>query len=537
MVREAVVASLAGVSALSDVIAVAFRAPNALQNLLGDQALSASFITTYSRLLAADRRRDAGALAGAIFGLLFAVVAGVSLLGVVLAPWLVRVLAPGFAGDAQLVAAGAAVTDRLDLTVRAVRITFPMVSLITLSAWCLGVLNSHRRFLLPYVAPCFWNASVIAALWFVGAQVAGAEADRVEELALAACWGGLLGGLLQFGVQLPTVLRVTEGLRPSFRLQAPGVRRTLRALGPAVAGRGVVQLGAYLDVWLASFLTVGAATAIGLGQRLYLLPISLFGVSVAAAELPELSRIEGDRVERSESAARRTESSLALMSFLVAPTFVGYVALGFGIVGVVYRRGAFDLADNWLVFLVLVAYSFGLLASSASRLLQSVFFSLGDTRNPAVVAAIRLAVSFGLGAALIIWFDRVSVAEVVPAGWLDPADRAAAAALGLGAVGLALGSMVGSWLEIALLIGGLRRHGVLLEPPWPRWRRHLGLAAACIVPWASFQLLEGPLVVSGVLPVVGFAVTYLVAARLLRFREALFFWSWAIGETRRSGSS
>ncbi len=533
LVREAVVASLAGVGALMDVVSAAFRAPNVLQNLLGDQALSASFIPVYSRMVAEGKRREAGALAGAMFGLLFAVTAALSLLGVILAPWLVRVLFAGFAGDAEAVAAGTATVDRLTLTTAAVRICFPMVAAITLSAWCLGILNSHRRFLLPYLAPCFWNASVIGVVWFVAARAFEGEAERIEALVLAVCWGGLLGGLLQFAVQLPSVLRVTAGLRPSFSLRAPGVRKTLTNLGPAIAGRGVGQLGTYVDLALAAFLAEGAVGALGLGQRLYLLPIGLFGVSVAAAELPELARLRGDGEERSRAAAARAQGSLAATSFLVAPTLVGYLALGLGIVGAVYRRGEFGIDDNWLVFLVLAAYSLGLLASSASRLLQSVFFSFGDTRSPARIAAMRLIVAAGLGAVLMIWLDRIPVAEVALAGWLGPVSPEAVQTLRLGAVGLALGSAVGSWLELVLLLRRLRQREVPVRSPWRAWRRHLPMAILCLLPWAATQtLVPGPPWIAGVVPVIGFAATYLAVAHLLKVPEARALGRW-LSETRR----
>ena len=533
LVREAVVASLAGVGALTDVVSAAFRAPNVLQNLLGDQALSASFIPVYSRMVAEGKRREAGALAGAMFGLLFAAMAALSLLGVILAPWLVRLLFPGFAADAELVAAGSAVVDRLDLTTTAVRICFPMVASITLSAWCLGILNSHRRFLLPYLAPCFWNASVIGVVWFVAARAFEGEAERIEALVLAVCWGGLLGGLLQFAVQLPSVLRITVGLRPSFNLRAPGVRKTLRRLAPAIAGRGAGQLGGYVDLFLASFLVEGALGALAMGQRLYLLPIGLFGVSVAAAELPELARLRGDGEERSRTAATRAQKSLAAMSFLIVPTAVGYLALGVGIVGAVYRRGEFGMADNLLVFLVLAAYSLGLLASSASRLLQSVFFSFGDTRSPALIVAMRLIVAAGLGAVLMIWLDRIPVAEVALAGWLGPVVPEAVQTLRLGAVGLALGSAVGSWLELVLLLRRLRQREVPVRSPWRAWRRHLPMAILCLLPWAATQtLVPGSPWIAGVVPVIGFAVTYLAVAHLLKVPEAQALWRWLV-ETRR----
>ncbi len=540
LVRDAVIAGLQGVGALPDVLMAAFRAPNVLQNLLGDQALSASFIPVYSRLLAQGRRKDAGALAGAVFGLLFVAMAAVCLVGVALAPWWVRLLMPGFAGDADAVLAGTATVDRLELTIAAVRICLPMVAFITLSAWCLGVLNSHRRFLLPHIAPCFWNAAIIGWVWYAARRVTGGEAETVEALTTAACWGGLLGGLLQFGVQLPSVLRVCRGLRPSLSLRAPGVRKTLSALGPAIAGRGVVQLGGWVDLLLASLLAVGAPAALGFGQRLYLLPISLFGVSVAAAELPELSRLGGDRSKRAADAAARTMRSLSAVSFLVAPTFVGYLALGFGIVAAVYRRGEFGAADNLLVYLVLAAYSLGLLASSASRLLQSVYFSLGDTRRPARIAAMRLAVSAGVGFGLMTMLDRFPVDAVVPGGWLAEVvvgeEVGAGRTLRLGAVGLALGSALGSWFELTRLLAGLARREVPVRAPWKAWRRHLPLAIVCLLPWAATQtLVPGAFWIAGAVPVLGFAATYLLASLLIGVPEATALLRW-FGETwRRTG--
>ena len=536
LVRDAVIAGFQGVGALPDVVTAAFRAPNALQNLLGDQALSASFIPVYSRMIEQGRRREAGALAGAAFGLLFVVMGAVSLLGVILAPWWVRLVLPGFAGDAAAVAAGTAVTDRLELTIAAVRISFPMVAAITLSAWSLGVLNSHRRFLLPYIAPCFWNAAIIGWVWYVAVRTTGGEADRIEALALAACWGGLAGGLLQFAVQLPSVWRVTGGLRPSLSLRVPGVRKTLARLGPAIAGRGVVQLGGYVDLLLASLLAVGAPAALGFGQRLYLLPISLFGVSVAAAELPELARLGGNRQQRTENAVTRTMRSLSAMSFLVVPTFVGYLALGFGIVGAIYRRGEFEIVDNWLVFLILAAYSLGLLASSASRLLQSVFFSLGDTRSPAAIAVARLVLAAGVGFVLMTLLDRLTVDDALPSAWLGelPDDGQT---LRLGAVGLALGAAVGSWFELIRLLGRLRRRDVPVPSPWRAWRRHLPVAVLCLVPWAATQtLVPGPTWIAGLVPVLGFAVTYLVAAHLLGVPEARALHRWLTETWRRQGT-
>ena len=236
-VRDRFVAHFFGVGAHADVFRLALRGPNLLQNLLGEGTISATFIPVYSRLLRQGREEEAGRLAGAVFGLLLAVAAGLTLIGALLAQPIVALLAPGFLEDA---ARGAPV-DRFALAVTAVRLMFPMAGLLVLAAWALGVLNSHRRFFLPYFAPVFWNAAIIAALVVAGAAATGSAAGR-DRLLVAACIGALAGGALQFVVQLPLVLRLMRGFRISFSLRQDAVRETLRGFAPVVAGRGVVQI-------------------------------------------------------------------------------------------------------------------------------------------------------------------------------------------------------------------------------------------------------------------------------------------------------
>jgi len=291
LLRERVVAYFFGIGAHADVLQVAFKSPNLLQNLLGEGTISAAFIPIYSRLLEEDRPEAAGRFAGAIVGLLLAAAAGAALLGVVFAEPIVTVLAPGFLDDAARVSAGTLPLNRFDLAVRAVRIIFPMAGVLVLSAWALGVLNSHRQFFVPYVAPTLWNAAIIATLFGGGYALAGTpgapealSSDALTRLLLIACVGAFGGGLLQFGVQLPFVVRQMEGFQLSLSTRVEGVREALSAFGPVVASRGVAQLSAYLDLFLASWLAVGALSALRYAQLLYMLPISLFGMSVAASE-------------------------------------------------------------------------------------------------------------------------------------------------------------------------------------------------------------------------------------------------------------
>ncbi|MDQ3574759.1 MAG: murein biosynthesis integral membrane protein MurJ, partial [Actinomycetota bacterium] len=431
-----------GVGVTVDAFRAALRIPNMLQNLLGEGTLSASFIPTYSKLLERDEQ-EAGRVAGAVGGLL-ALIAGVmAVAGVVFAPGLATVLTPGFEGE------------RLRLTVTLMRVLTPGVAFLVLSAWCLGVLNSHRRFFLPYVAPVLWNVAQIAVL--VGAGLWGLGQSS---MAVALAWGVFAGGLLQFLVQLPAVASVSRALRLSLRTDLPGVRAVVRQFVPVVIGRGVVQLSGYIELLLASLLAVGAVAALGYAQIFYLLPISLFGMSVAAAELPELSRL--DHIDQ-EAVGAGLNEALARIAFFVVPSIIAYVVLGDLVVGALLKTGRFGADDTRLVWYVLIAYSIGLLAATSSRLLQSALYAAGDARAPAAVAAVRVVVVVVLGIVLMFQLERVEIIGPGLDGLAGMADlpaplrplpemvRSGGGPLRGGTAGLALASAVGAWIEFGIL--------------------------------------------------------------------------------------
>ncbi len=528
-VRDRAIGHFFGIGPHADVWRAALRAPNALQNLLGEGTLSAAFIPIYSRLLKEGREEEAGRFAGAVFGLLLALAGSLALLGVLLARPIVKVLALGFALEE-----GGAV-DRFELTVAAVRIIFPMTAVLVLSAWALGVLNSHRRFFLPYVAPVLWSAAIIAALVWAGGSrppesLALAGLDRIL---FAACWGALAGGGLQLLVQLPLVLRLLRGFRISFSTRVEGVPEALRAFGPVLAGRGAVQLSGYLDIFLAGFLAPGAVGVLGYAQNLYMLPVSLFGMSVAAAELPELSRLRASGARGEDTAGTaadlfaRVRRSLRQIAFLNVPTLVGYLAFGFLVIGAVYRTGKFEVADNWLTYLVLAGYTLGLLASTSSRLLQNTFYALGDTRVPARIATVRVAASAALAWPLMTWLDRHTVSELF--GAADPGR-----VLHLGAVGLALASGVAAWLELFLLRRALARRSSVAFFPGPEIGRMMLLAgAAALGAGLLWTVLPPAHVALQAALVVGlYAVLYLALARWLA-PEDLGFWIGRFGRRLR----
>ena len=510
LLRERAVAYFFGVGAHADVLQVAFKSPNLLQNLLGEGTISAAFIPIYSRLLDEDRPEAAGRFAGAIFGLLLAAAGGVALLGVAFAEPIVTVLAPGFLDDAARVAAGDLPFNRFDLAVRAVRLIFPMAGVLVLSAWALGVLNSHRQFFVPYVAPTLWNAAIIATLFGGGYVLAGTpgapdalSSDALTQLLLIACVGAFGGGLLQFGVQLPFVVREMEGFSLSLSTRVEGVREALSAFGPVVASRGVAQLSAYLDLFLASWLAVGALSALRYAQLLYMLPISLFGMSVAASELPELSRLTQEKVAAFSARLRR---SLRQIAFLTVPTVVGYLAFGVLLVGALFQTGQFQAASTWLVAIVLGGYSLGILATTFSRLLQNAFYAIGDTTTPAWIAVLRVTVSTLVAVPAMFWLDTIGLERVV--------GPLSGDALFLGALGLSLGATVGAWVEVAALRHWLRGPLPDARIPWGPVGRMVGLALVSLGPGAAawgllpswHVLLVAPLVVAA------YAAAYLGAA-------------------------
>lgn len=447
LVRERAMGHFLGTGMAVEAFRAALRIPNLLQNLLGEGVLSASFIPVYARLLSEGREEEAGRVAGAVAGLLTALSGVLVVVGVVFARPLTQLLAAGFTGQ------------KLELTVTLVRIITPGVGFLVLSAWCLGVLNSHRRFFLSYVAPVLWNGVMIAVL--VGFGLRGLAA---QPLATALAWGALAGGAAQLAVQVPGVARVLRGtLRPSLRTDLPGVRQVLRAFGPVVAGRGVVQVAAYVDLFLASFLATGAVAALTYAQVLYTLPISLFGMAVAAAELPDLS--QADQADR-DATVRRLQAGLARIAFFVVPTTAAYLVLGDLVVGLLYQSGRFGPDAALQVAIVLAAYSVGLLATTSGRLLQSALYGMRETRLPALFSVVRVTLAAALGLVLMAQLDQVAVTaaglEVVgdlPATSLasDALRGADRNALRLGAAGLALGSGLAGWVEYWLLRAALGR--------------------------------------------------------------------------------
>lgn len=434
LVRERVFAHYLGNSPAAGAFRAALRIPNFLQNLFGEGALSASFIPVYSKLLAEGRDQEAARLAGAIAGILSAVVVALCAIGVLGADFLVTLLVPGFEGDVRA------------LTLDLLRMIFPGTGLLVISAWCLGVQNSHRKFFLSYVAPVAWNGGIIAALMIGGLAVSlsGASVEGASWYARAAAWGTLLGSVLQLVVQLPTTWGLVGGSALTFsNLRSWGgehVRRVLGNFVPAVMGRGVVQISAYIDEVLLSFLGAGVMAAVGYSQMLYLLPFSLVGTATAAAELPELARAAASDAGARERLRARLEAQWGRLNFLLVPAFVGYVMLGDSVVSLLFRTGRFGADDVRVVWVLLIGMCVGLIASAKSRVLVSAFWAQEDTRLPLKIATLRVVLAASMGCVIVfVLRPRYDWNPISAAFWLVFASGLAA------------------WVEFSLLKGLLAR--------------------------------------------------------------------------------
>jgi putative peptidoglycan lipid II flippase len=418
LVRERVIAHYLGLSPAAAAFRAALRIPNLLQNLLGEGVLSASFIPVYARLLAEGKHAEARRVAHVIGTLLGLVAATLGALGVLAAGPLVDLLAPGFDPSTRA------------LTVRLVQIMFPGTALLVMSAWCLGVLNSHRRFFLSYVSPVLWNAAIIAAAVLAGRRLAGHD----DDVAIWLAWGTVAGAAAQFLVQLPAVLGLLRGWSPSLATDHDGVRATLRAFVPIAFGRGSVQISAYVDQVLASLLGEAIVAAMFNAQTLYLLPVSLFGMAISAAELPEMAGAVGDAGARARQLQDRLRSSLRRVVFLVVPSAVAFLAIGDAIISLLFETGRFGARDTTIVWCVLAGSALGLTASTQGRLLASAFYAFGDPRPPLYAALARVGIGGVVGYLVVM---PVRDALGYSAMW--------------GAFGLAAAASLAAWIELFLL--------------------------------------------------------------------------------------
>lgn len=413
-VRQSVLAHYFGTSAVADALTAGLRIPNILQNLLGEGVLSASFIPVYSKMLG-DGDEDADLLAWAVGAVLALTTSILVALGVAFAPYLINVIAPGFTAEKR------------ELTIAIVRIVFPGTGILVMSAWCLGVLNSHHRFFASYIAPVFWNLVIIATMLWFGPRRAQ------DALAIDVAWGSVAGAALQFGVQVPQVLALMRRLRLSFAQVSEALWTVFRNMFAVVGTKGVAQISAYVDQLLASLLPTGAVAAINFAQIFYMLPVSLFGSSVAASELPTMSRASGTVEEIGAALRPRLNAGLRQIAFLIVPSAAGFILLGDVIAAFVYQSGHFSHADAVYLWAVLAGAGVGLLATTMVQLYNAAFYSLLDARTPFRFAVVRVSLTLLLGYGCAILLPPLLG---IPPRW--------------GVAGLTASAGVSGWIEFVL---------------------------------------------------------------------------------------
>jgi putative peptidoglycan lipid II flippase len=490
LVRERVIGFYFGVTDEADAFRAAFRIPNLLQNLFGEGVLSASFIPVYASLLADSDREEATRVAGAIFSILSLVIALLVLVGVLATPVLVDLIAAGFPAAKR------------ELTVTLVRVLFPGAGLLVLSAWCLGILNSHHKFFVSYSAPVLWNVAMIATLLWFGHR------STLPDLAVWLAWGSVVGSALQMLVQVPTVVSVLGRIRLGLMTRSPRVREIIRNFGPVFVGRGVVQISAYVDAWIASFLIAGSVAALTYAQNLSVLPVSLFGMSVAAAELPAMSRLRGDESEKAAALRERLDKGMMRIAFWIVPSAMAFLAIGDVVAGLIYQNGRFDRDVAVWVWGILAGSAVGLLATTLGRLYANSLYALRDTKTPFRFALVRVTLTIVLG---YLFALPLRAALGVSPRW--------------GAAGLTISAGIAGWVEFALLRhavnGRVGRTGIPRRRLLTLWGS-AALAAVVALGVHAVTPVGHPLTV-GILVIGSYGLTYFASTAMAGVEDATEF--------------
>lgn len=403
LVRDQVFAAFFGAGLHFDAFITAFRIPNLLRDLLAEGALSSAFVTTFTQTLSGKGKDEAIRLSNRVATLIVLFISAISVLAWIYAPAIVRLLAPGFFD----------VPDKATLTIELTRIMIPFLLLIALAAQAMGMLNAFNIFGMPALSSAFFNIGSI-----VGGLLLGFSLGPMIGLSPIAgmAYGTLIGGFLQLAVQWPSLRRCGIRYRPDFSLSDPGVRQILRLMGPAIIGTAAVQINVFVNTNFASEIIDPATGAVLNGPvswlsyafRFMQFPIGVFGVAVATATLPTLSRSTAnpDNVEFRQTLAH----SLALVFLLCIPSALGLIVLGRPIVALVLEHGKFTGFDTVQTANALAAYSIGLAGYAAVKVLSPAFYALNDARTPMLVSLGSIAVNYVMNKLLVETFGHVGLA-------------------------------------------------------------------------------------------------------------------------------
>jgi putative peptidoglycan lipid II flippase len=421
LLREVVFASLFGASKNMDAFLTAFRAPNMLRDLFAEGALSTAFVTTFSGRIATDGDQSAWQLASKVATLTVVFMSALTVLGVIFAPALITILAPGFA------------PDKAELTILLTRIMFPFILLVSLAALVMGMLNAKNVFGMPAMASSFFNiGSIIGGVGFGWLLDSHFGSRALIGLSL----GTLVGGLLQLLVQVPSLARVGFHFKPDFDWRDPGVRKIIGLMIPATIAASAVQVNVAVNSGFASGLGDGPMTFLNIAFRLMQLPLGLFGVAIATVTLPLVSRSAalGNTAEFRGAIAH----SLRLVMLLTIPSAIGLIILAEPIISLIYQHGRFTAEAMQQTAAALRFYAIGLAAYAGVKVLAPAFYAVGKKQLPMLVSLLSIAVNFGLN-----WFFRFQ--------------------LGFDHRGLALSTSLVAITNFLLLYMMMRRHAVRLE--------------------------------------------------------------------------
>ncbi|MFH1655765.1 MAG: murein biosynthesis integral membrane protein MurJ [Candidatus Omnitrophota bacterium] len=383
-VRDIVIAGLFGTSFAAEAFVVAFRIPNLFRSLVGEGAINAAVVPVFSEYIVRKEKEDFLRLTNITFCLSFIVLSAITILGIIFSPLIVRVIAPGFIND----------VSKLNLAVRLTRIMFPYLVLIGLTAYSMGILHSFKSFFAPAFAPALLNISLI-----VSALIATL---KLNEPIYGLAIGVLIGGVLQLALQLPSLYKNGLRFKKVTTFKHPGVKAVGSLLGPRIFGSAVYQLNIFVDTICASLSFIvgqGAVAAIYFANRIIQFPLAVFGIALASAALPTMSRLAAEN--DLEKLKDTLSFSLRSIFLIMMPSTVGLIILSEPIIRVFFQRGQFTAYSTMITTSALLFYALGLFAFAGIKILTSCFYSLKDTRSPVKVAGLCLIINVILNVILM----------------------------------------------------------------------------------------------------------------------------------------
>jgi len=408
-IRDMVTASFFGTGMAADAFFVAFRLPNLLRRLIGEGSMTVSFIPVFTDYVKQGDQQEVERFISSCLSLLICLLLMVSATGVLAAPWIVRIVAPGFVK----------MPEKFGLTVSLTRVVFPYIFFISLVAFSMGILNTYRVFFPPAFSPVLLNVSMIASVLLLYKLFH----PPIYTLAL----GVIAGGVLQLAFQIPFLVKHGVPLKISWNPSHPGLKKVMALMGPSIVGIAVYQLTVFINTLLASYLPSGSVSYLYYADRLMQFPLGVFAIAMGTAALPSFSSLSGRDTKALGNAIGFT---LRMILFISVPASVGLIFLREPIIGILFQRGAFGVFSRHATAQALLGYAVGLFAVSGVRVVVPGFYALKDAKTPVRIAVVALATNVILGLILM---------------------------QGLKHLGLALATSISSLLNLFLLLAVLSR--------------------------------------------------------------------------------